>query len=135
MFHVLLSQTKLCLISCQVPASYKWLQNKSGSHQTANCVCQPKVVARIEKILPAKFSRHPKLTANKEGMPAKKRQDQHGCYPKLADRKVYTSQKAAASQKQLPTKCRCKAKGAASQKKRLQSNLAASQKQLPANCQ
>ena len=54
-------------------------------------------------------------------MPAKKRQDQSGCYPKLAvsqnwlPEKMYTSQKAAFSQKQR------------------QANTGGSQKLLPAN--
>ena len=62
MIHVLMSRIKLCLISRKVTGSQTRLQDKS---------------VQETKLLPAKIGCQSR-------MPAKKRQNKNGCYPKLA---------------------------------------------------
>ena len=139
MIHVLLSRNKLCLIS-RMPGK-NGCKTKMAfilKYLTARCICQLKVAARKKK----KDCR-PKSAASQnwppEWMPANKRQDRNGWYPKLGV-------KIACQKKCIPANIGCQPKSTTSQmpvqaksccqpKNGCQPNVAASQKQLTAKCQ
>ena len=109
-------KTKVALIRQPIVcASQKWFQDR-------------------KKILPGKFSPHPKLTANKEGMPAKKGNTNMDVILNKLTEKWVPAKKRLLAKSNYQTYAGAKKKLLPA-KKRLQSNLAASQKQLPTNCQ
>ena len=105
MIHVLFSQNKRCLISLKATASQNGCKTNMAfilTYLTVKFICQFKVAARKKK----KECR-PKLAASQnwppEWMPANKRQDLIGWYPKLAV-------KIASQKKCVPAKIGCQPK-------------------------